>query len=237
MSAEPAVESAFDIYIDGRSLTYVKEPCAEEDARGRFQLWAFPAHEGALWMDSARGGAEYESLNFGFRDYGAIFDGKRVITRTLPDYPMTHVEIGQWIPGEGGLWSARINFEAGVKRHMRIASEMSARRPSIESDYDVYWEDGVLAYVKDPCEESDARGRFFLSITPANEDDLSDDSRERGLTHNALNFDFDRYGVLSEGGCVIIRALPDYPIIRVETGQWIPGEGGRLWSGAAAVSE
>lgn len=63
LSAEPAIESVFDVYVDGRSLTYVKEPRAEEYARGRFQLWAFPAHGGALWMDSTRGGAEYESLN------------------------------------------------------------------------------------------------------------------------------------------------------------------------------
>ena len=237
MSAEPAIESVFDVYIDGRSLTYVKDPCAEEDARGRFQLWAFPEHGGALWMDSERGGAEYESLNFDFRDYGAIFDGRCVIARTLPSYPMTHIEIGQWTPGEGGLWSARINFEAGVERYMRIASEMSARRPAIESGYDVYLEGDILAYVKDPCEEGDTAGRFFLSVTPANEGDLSDDSRERGLTHNALNFDFDRYGVLSEGGCVIVRTLPDYPISRLETGQWIPGEGGRLWSGEITVSE
>ena len=80
-------------------------------------------------------------------------------------------------------------------------------------------------------------GRFLLSITPSDDRDLSDDSRARGLPHNSLNFDFDRYGILSDGKCVIIRELPDYPISRIETGQWIPGESGRLWDGEIAVSE
>ena len=165
-----------------------------------------------------------------------IFDGKCVAARTLPAYDMTHLEIGQWMPGEGGLWSARINFEAGVERYMRTTSELSIRQPSIQADYDVYLRSDILAYVKDPCEEDDTAGRFFLSATPANEDDLSDDSRERGLARSALNFDFHRYGVLSEGKCVIIRTLPDYPIVRVETGQWLEGKG-HPWNGAIAVSE
>ena len=175
-------------------------------------------------------------------DYGVIPDavdqwnlvGRGNFEYILGDEDAVIDDVGRFY---GALWSARINFEAGVERHMRIASEMSARRPSSESGYNVYPDGDILVYVKDPCEERDTAGRFFLSATPADAGDLSDDSRERGLTHNALNFDFDRYGVLSEGRCVIIRTLPDYPISRLETGQWLPGEGGRLWSGETAVSE
>ena len=235
LSAEPAAESVFNIYVDGRTLTYVKEPCSEEDARGRFQLWAFPEREGDLSIASERTGLEYNSLNFDFSDYGVIFDGKCVASRTLPAYAATHVETGQWLPGEGGLWSARINFEAGVEWYMRTAAELSVQ-PSIQSNYNVYLQDDVLAYVKDPCEAEDTKARFFLSAMPVNESDLSDDSRERGFAHNAMNFDFARYGVLNEGKCVIIRTLPDYPIRRLETGQWLAGAG-HLWNGAIDISE
>ena len=236
-SAEPVAESVFDIYADGRTLAYVKEPCAERDARGRFRLQAFPADAGDLSASSARGGLPYDSLNFGFHDYGLIFDGKCVIARTLPNYRMTHIEIGQWTPQEGELWSARINFAAGVERYLRTAAELSERTPDIASDYGVHLTDNMLAYIKAPCDADDTRGRFLLSATPANARDLSDDSRERDLPHNSLNFDFDRYGVMSDGKCVILRELPDYPISRIETGQWIPGESGRLWDGEIAVGE
>ena len=241
-AARPVVESPFDIYVaaDGAgrdALTYVKEPCADEDARGRFQLWAFPADADDLSLGSKRGGLAFNSLNFGFHDYGVMSGGGCVITRTLPSYPMTHLEIGQWTPGEGALWSARVNFAAGLELYRRAAAALSEKPPAIDADFAVHLADRSLVYVKDPCEADDVRGRFLLSITPANAEDLSEGSRERGLDHNALNFDFERYGVNLNGKCVIMRDLPDYPIAGVETGQWIPGEGGRLWDGKIAVGE
>ena len=235
-SAKPAAESDFDIYVDGRTLTYVKEPCAAADARGRFQLWAFPDDEGDLWAESARGGLDFNALNFDFERYGAMFDGKCVITRTLPSYPMTHVETGQWTDGEGTLWSARITFAAGVERHRRTAAALADKRPAIEADFDVHHVDGALVYIKAPCGADDTRGRFFLSAFPVNEIDLSDESRARGFAHNSLNFDFARYGVTVDGKCVIMRDLPDYPISRVETGQWLTGRG-HLWDGTIEVGD
>ena len=235
-SAKPAAESDFDIYVDGRTLTYVKEPCTYADARGRFQLWAFPDDEGDLWTESARDGLDFNSLNFDFERYGAIFDGKCVITRTLPSYPMTHVETGQFTDGEGTLWSARITFAAGVERHRRMAAALADKRPAIEADFDVHRVDRALVYIKSPCGADDTRGRFFLSAFPANESDLSDESRARGFAHNALNFDFARYGVTVDGKCVIMRDLPDYPISRVETGQWLTGRG-HLWDGTIEVGD
>ena len=236
MSSEPVAESGFDVYLDGKTLTYIKEPCSDEDARGRFQLWAFPARESDLWRRSASAGLRYNQLNFGFLQYGKALDGVCVIKRTLPDYPLTHVEIGQWIPGEGGLWRTQINFSAGVERYMRAADALAGETPSIRSDYDVYLEGRTLTYVKSPCESDDTRGRFFLSVFPTAPADLSEESRAAGRDHDAMNFDFHQYGVIAEGRCVIIRTLPDYPTRRVETGQWIPGESG-LWEGDIEIGE
>ena len=167
-----------------------------------------------------------------------IFDGKCAIAWTLPNHPLTHIEISQWTPEEGEIWSARINYAAGVERYTRTAAALSERTPSIASDYDVYLAGGDrLIYVKSPCDADDVRGRFLLSVMPSDAADLSDDSRERDLPHNPMNFDFARYGILSDGKYAIIRELPDYPISHIETGQWIPGESGRLWDGEIAVLE
>ena len=235
-SERPAVESVFNIYRDGRALTYVKEPCTESDTRGRFQLWAFPDDEGDLSAESMRGGLDFNSLNFDFERYGVIFDGKCEIARTLPSYAMTHVDLGQWTAREGTLWSARITFPAGVERYRRTAAALSGERAAIEADFDVHADGGALVYIKSPCDADDTRGRFFLSVFPEDEGDLSEESRARGLDHNALNFDFDRYGARLDGKCVIMRDLPDYAISRVETGQWVPG-GERLWEGETVVGD
>ena len=238
MDSEPLARSpGFDVYEDGGTLTYVKSPCAESDARGRFGLSAYPADQSDLPKRARDAGLEHESLNFDFHRYGAIFGGDCVIVRKLPDYPLSHLETGQWIPREGGgLWSARIIFDGYYDRFRRALSALSGDVPAILSNFDVYTDGNTLTYVKSPCAESDTRGRFALSIYPIDQTDLPQNARDAVMDHESLNFDFPEHGAIIDGDCVIIRNLPGYPITRIETGQWIPGEGG-LWDAEIAVSD
>ena len=233
LSGAPAASGGgFDIYRDGATLTYVKEGCGEQDARGRFSLAVFPADPTDLPQGERDAGAENQTMNFDLWSYGAIFDGKCVIVRRLPDYPISHVRTGQWIPGASALWSAIIRFDGFHERYKRALSNLSGD-PAIRSDFDVYLQDRTLTYVKTPCAEPDARGRFALSVFPINPSDLQDPTRDR----NILNFDFHDHGAIFEGKCVIIRDLPDYPISHVETGQWIPGANAALWRVRIIVGE
>ena len=103
---KPAAQSGgFDIYADGGTLTYIKED-GEEDARGRFALFAFPVDQNDLSQTARDAGLEYEPLDFDLHDYGARIDGGRVIVRRLPNYAISRIETGQRLPGEGELWSA-----------------------------------------------------------------------------------------------------------------------------------
>ena len=107
LSGAPVARSGFDVYLEGDTLIYLKEGCAESDARGRFFLSVFPEDPRDLPQTARDAGLEHEPLNFDFHRHGAIFDGKCVIIRKLPGYPIRRVETGQWLPGEGELWSAR----------------------------------------------------------------------------------------------------------------------------------
>ena len=78
-------------------------------ALARFSLSAFPFARNDLPKWARDAGLEHESLNFDFAEYGAIFDGKCAIIRRLPNYPIGSIETGQWIPGEGELWSGRVS--------------------------------------------------------------------------------------------------------------------------------
>ena len=235
--ATPAASAGgFDIYADDGTLTYVKSPCAESDARGRFGLSAYPVDPNDLPQSARDDGLDHEPLNFDFHRNGAIFDGNCVAIRDLPDYPISHLETGQWIPGEGGLWSVRIPFAGYEDRFRRALSAVSGDNPAANAGgFDIYMDGGTLTYVKSPCSEDDARGRFALSIYPIDQTDLPQNARDTGMDHESLNFDFTERGAIIDGDCVIIRNLPDYPISRIETGQWIPGEGG-LWSAEIEVS-
>ena len=102
---KPAAQSGgFDIYADGGTLTYIKED-GEEDARGRFALFAFPVDQNDPSQTARDAGLEYEPLDFDLHDYGARIDGGRVAVRNL-SCAISHVETGQVMPGERRLWSA-----------------------------------------------------------------------------------------------------------------------------------
>ena len=230
-ASEPAASGGgFDVYADGDTLTYVKDGCGEEDARSRFPLFAFPVEQSGLPGPMRDAGYEYAPLDDSdFFRHGAIYDGKCVIVRDLPrEYPISYVETGQFTPGESRTWSATIPLAGYRERYERALSRLSGE-PAARSGFDIWLDDDTLTYVKENCDEEDARGRFFLSVFPADQNDLPQSARDAGREHESLNFDFDRYGAILDGKCVIIRRLPNYAIIRIETGQWLPGEG-ELWS-------
>ena len=92
----------------------------------------------------------------------------------------------------------------------------------------------TLSYLKEPCDEYDARGRFFLSVHPADVRDLPEDRCEIG--HESLNFTFaPPAGVVFNGKCMATHQLPGYDVARIETGQWVPG-GERLWDAEIVIS-
>ena len=229
-SAPLASGGGFDVYAEGGALAYIKEDCGEEDARGRFSLFAFPVDQSDLPLPMRNAGLEYERLDFDFRNYGARMGGKCVIVRDLPDYAISHIETSQFAPDGSRLWSVQIPLAGYRERYERALSRLSGE-PAAQSGFDIWLDGRELTYVKENCDEDDTRGRFFLSVFPADRSDLPQSARDAGREHESLNFDFARYGALLDGRCVIIRYLPGYEISRVETGQWVPGEG-ELWSAA-----
>jgi len=225
-SADLAARSDFDLYMDGDTLYYVKDPCAEYDTRGRFLLSVHPVNSDDLSNDRRPIG--HASLNFDFAQRGTpVFDGACMAKAPLPDYEIAVIEAGQWIPGGEGIWRAAINppiSEESVAHYESVYAEIAASgAPLMESEFDVYKEGDTLTYLKAPCAESDTRARFFLSVRPVNLAVLSQDRRAIG--HDALNFDFAPHGILFNDKCMIRREMPSYEIARISTGQYIPNAG------------
>ena len=70
--------------------------------------------------------------------------------------------------------------------------------------------------------------RFFLHLIPADMNDLPDHRQLYGFDN--LDFDFDERRVLHEDGrCMATTVLPKYDIVRIRTGQFLPGEGRVVW--------
>ena len=102
---EPLVKSAFDVYLDGDSLIYLKDPCAEDDTRGRFLVSVYPKDAADVSESNRAKGLTHNSLNFAFADRGAALNGKCIARLDMPDYAIDRLQLGQWIPGGETLWS------------------------------------------------------------------------------------------------------------------------------------
>ena len=101
--------AAFDVYLIENELAYVKEPCAPADTEPPFFLHIIPADANDLPGDRKQHG--FDNLDFHFRwDGGRRFDRKCLVTRPLPDYKITSIRTGQFIPGEGEIWVERFTL-------------------------------------------------------------------------------------------------------------------------------
>ena len=222
--------SNFDIYAHNGSLYYLSancEPLLPTDASVVF-LHIFPVHLADLPADSRELG--FENLDFVRTVMNlAFFDGKCIDKRRLPDYPIAHIRTGQNATKPGGNeWRADINLAAHAAAqavHARILAG-DYGPPLAQSHFDLYLRDNALTYLKTPCAEGDTHARFFLHIIPANPADLPAPNRERGFAN--LDFQFADHGEYAGDICAATIDLPDYPIDRIRTGQFVSGAGS-LW--------
>ena len=87
--------------------------------------------------------------------------------------------------------------------------------PDLVVNYTVYWRNGELLYVQDPCGPEGMERWFFLHIVPVNPEDLA------ALGEHTLSnrdFRFGKYGIRHRGRCLATVPLPDYEIREIRTG-------------------
>ena len=225
---QPLARSDFDVYLRGNGLAYLKENCVAGDMDARFFLHIFPADPADLQTDWRELG--FVNMDFRFAEGGARIGGKCVATRELPDYPIARIRTGDNSTASGGDgWRVDINLAAHAAAQA-VYDDIAAGdygQPVAQSHFYLYLSDNALTYLKESCTEGDTDAPFFLHITPADPDDLPADRRERGFDN--LDFRFAEHGSYAGGKCVATFELPDYPIDRIRTGQFVSGEG-QLWS-------
>ena len=233
--------SLFDIYVHNGALHYLRADCdpllADFDARAFLHI--FPSDPADLPAGSRARGFENMDFWISGRDalftHTAFFEGKCVIRRTLPDYPIARISTGELALGDPA-WRVDIDMAAHAAAqglYERVAAG-DYGMPAARSGFDVYLRGNRLAYLKENCEVGDAEARFFLHIFPADPADLPAGSREQGFAN--MDFGFGDYGGRAGDKCLAERELPGYAIERIRTGQFVSGEG-RLWGAEFAAGQ
>ena len=233
----PTAQSVFDVYRREGTIIYVKEPCIDSDAADPFFLHVTPRDNDDLPDDRKQHG--FDNLDFDFFTYGTIIDEKCVAVHDLPQYEIRHISTGQF-GEEGRIWEAE--FGVGfLEAMMTEAYQYAANHaPTVQSVFDVYRREGTIIYVKEPCVDSDTADRFFLHVTPRDNDDLPDDRKQHAFDN--LDFDFSAFGIVTDGRCIAVRDIPQYDIQHITTGQFTEqafqlGEGGPTWNAEFSPNE
>ena len=225
LAAEPLVRSVYDISLDGRQLTYVRDGCSREgvEAGGpQFFLHVVPLDPGDLPPERGLG---FDNLDFTIRAGVARIDGNCVAVAFLPAYPIAGIRTGQLADG-GVLWEADVAFGEEAPDYAATRRAALAGEPLARSVYDVHLDGRALTYVRDGCTDEEAEARFFLHVVPVDEGDLPEHRREYGFDN--LDFTLAARGARIDGDCVAVARLPDYPIATIRTGQY---DGtGALWT-------
>ncbi len=97
----------FNVQINADTLIYTKEQCTSADTEPNFFLHIVPVDMNTL--PSHRLQSEFDNLDFGFDDYGKIFNGKCTITVELPHYNISKIRTGQFTDSEGELWETELS--------------------------------------------------------------------------------------------------------------------------------
>ena len=95
--------SEFDLFLDGTTVYYLRDPCAPEEVNDRFFLHVYAWDPSDLPASRVR--YRFENLDFWFTDAGRLFDGKCLASARLPDYRIVRVRTGQYRSGEEAIWS------------------------------------------------------------------------------------------------------------------------------------
>ena len=112
-----------------------------------------------------------------------------------------------------------------------------AGSPIIRSDFDVYLNAGRLIYINNQCAAANLDNLFFLGVFPVDSYALPEAIRAHGFEN--FGFDFANHGFIDGERCFAVQYLPEYPIKRIHTGQFIAAEDGyrNTWEGDVVLPD
>ncbi len=220
----PDNPAAFAVFSDrdgGRNrLIYAKEDCAQSAYETRVTLHIYPVNPADLPVRRRASG--FDNRDFLLDDYGGRPGGECIAIVPLPDYPIASIRTGQ-----AGVWEKNLYPPADPDYLRATYAALSDRQPDADSAFDLYLQDSRLIYLRETCNAEDTAAGFFLHIIPADISDLPAERRPAGFAN--MDFAFDRWGGAFDGKCLAAIPLPDYPIKKIRTGQYAPGQG-ELWA-------
>ena len=212
VAGEPIIRAAYDVYFQGRTLTFIRENCPAGDMERRVfarVLLPEPARE--------REGEPHITL----RSHGVRWDDTCLAVLQLPDDTPHDLIIGQDWSG-GDQWAALYSRAQPGLRERIAAARRDRQRPAPPDSFAVFLEPDAagqnrLLYAKKNCSPAEYETPIALHIYPENLADLPFYLWTGGFENR--DFLLPDYGGRPGGECLAVFLLPDYPIREIRTGQ------------------
>ena len=216
VAGEPILRAAYDVYLQGRTLTFVRENCQWDDRERRvFAKIFLPSREWSI--DAA----------ITLRSRGVRWDDTCLAVIQLPAYARGDLIIGQDPAVGESRWEELYSLARPGLGERIAAARLKNRQPALREVFDVFLErddDGRnwLLYAKPHCTEEEYRTPVTLHIYPEDRNDLPALRRSivrRESNHENRDFQLRHLGGRPGGECIARVPLPDYPIREIRTGQ------------------
>ena len=221
VAGEPIVRADYNVYLNGRRLTFVQENCAAESRDAWLGVKLFPPDPETLPPHLWRPGSYVTFHNHRVR-LGEVC----LAVIQLPDYAAGDITLLQrhlsnYGPVGAPLWEKLYSFSQPGLRELIAAGRRQRPAAAGPDAFDVFIDRddsrNRLLYAKGECSQADYETRIFLHIAPVNRADLPAYSQDSNFENR--DFQLPDYGIRLEGECLAIVPLPGYPIAAIGTGQ------------------
>ena len=221
IAGEPIIRADYNVYLDGRRLTFVRENCPPGGRDEWFGVKPFPTDPQTLPPYSQQAVFYAPYYNHRVRLGAVCLAVIQLPADIQGDLILTRRNLGNFGPAALPLWEELYTL-AGPGLRERSDPLRKQNPPAHTDAFAVFLDRDTagrsrLLYAKGDCTQSDFATRITLHIAPADLADLPAD--RRGHTFENRNFFLDYYGGRPGGECIAAIPLPDYPIAEIRTGQ------------------
>lgn len=202
----------YDLYLAGRTLTFIKERCRPGDLSGAFSAKVFAAYR------SPGRAADYPAF-VQLTNRGVRLGERCLAVIQLPDYPIAQISAEQYSSNEAKVpaWQVSLRFTPPGLAELAAELRDGKAGPTAGAAFELFRQDGLLVYYRQPCRRVDTTATIRLQVIPQRAADLPPERRDYGF--DSLDFPFFSYGTRFGGQCLAMAPLPDYPIAEIRTGQ------------------
>ena len=221
VAGEPIIRADYNVYRDGRRLTFVRENCPPGGRDEWFGVKPFPTDPQARPPYSQQAVFYAPYYNHRVRLGNLCLAVIQLPDSVQGDVILTRRNLGNFGPAALPLWEELYTL-AGPGLGERIDQLRQGQPPAHTDAFAVFLDRDTagrrrLLYAKGDCIQSDFATRVTLHIAPVDLADLPADRRSH--TFENRNFHLDYYGGRPGGECIAAVPLPDYPIAEIRTGQ------------------